>query len=146
MIRGLLLAAVLFLTPLPSHSAEAEKVQFKQTGSAPRDLPDAATTAPVAAATPAQESAALLNFQETLKKWRSAKKRLQALQSAGKTLQNDPSGDKEVIAMIQLMALEKDQEVENLRAQLAVLVVNTKLTDPSLTGGEREEIIVRATR
>lgn len=144
MIRGLSLAAVLLLSTLSSHGAEAEKVQFKQTGNAPRDLPGSAS--PAASATPSQTSAALLNFQETLKHWRSGKKRLAALRSAGKTLQNDPSGDKEVVAMIQLMALEKDQEVENLRAQLAALILTSKLDDPSLTGAEREEIVVRAAR
>lgn len=141
MIRGILFAPVLFFALTVGHAAEPDKIPFKQGINAPRDLP-----AISASPTPAQQGAAYANFLETLKAWRSAKKRLGALESAGKTLQNDPAADKEVVAMLQLMAIEKTQEVENLRAQLAAILLTSKLEDPDLSGKEREQIIIRAAK
>jgi hypothetical protein len=140
MIRSIFLAAALSLGLAVGHAADADKVQFKQTGNAPRDIPNAALASP----TPAEMGMTFLNYQTTLKAWRSARKRLHALQASGKYMQNDPSADKEVIAMLQLMALEQSQDVENLRAQLAAILVTNKLDDPALPDDERAMIVIRA--
>jgi len=142
MIRGIFLAATLSLGLATTQGAEPEKVQFKQTGNSPRDMPGT----PVASPTPQEQGVAFQNYQDTLKAWRSARKRLAALNSVSKTLQNDPAADKEVVAMIQLMALEKIAEAENLRAQLAALLITNKLEDPALPREEREQIIIHAAR
>lgn len=143
MIRGLIVAAAVSLTISSTPAAEPEKVQFKQTASAPRELPQKPD--PTATAK-SGEDATLLNYQATLSEWRSAKKRLHALESVGKILQGDPSADKEIVAMIQLMSIEKDQEVENLRVQLAAILLTSKLEDPALPAQERAQIVSRAAR
>jgi hypothetical protein len=137
MNRGLFLAAATLLAFANLNSAEPEKIPFKQTGSPPRDLPDETIVIPL----PSARTVAFLNYQETLKGWRSAKKRLEALAIAGKMMQGDPSADKSAVSMISLMTIEKTKEVESLRSQLAMMLVLAKLEDPSLPSKEREEIV-----
>lgn len=141
MIRGLFLAAaVLFLTHQAAPGAEPEKVRFKQSGTQPRELPgDKASNV----SAKSQDTVAFESYRETLKAWYSAKKRLHALGAVSKILQNDPSSDKEIVGMIELMAAEKRQEVESLRTQLASILSSDKLEDPKLSQSDREEILVR---
>ena len=93
---------------------------------------------------PSAKTIAFQNYQETLKAWRSAKKRLHALAVAGKVMQSDPSVEKTAVAMISLMTIEKTKEVEFLRSQLALMLVAAKMEDPTLPSLEREEIVKSA--
>lgn len=137
MNRGLVLVAATFLAVSLLGAEEPEKIPYKQTGNPPRDLPDETVVVPL----PSPKTVAFQNYQETLKAWRSAKKRLHALAVAGKTMQRDPTVDKSAVAMISLMTIEKTREVEFLRSQLALMLVTAKLEDPTLPSVEREEIV-----
>jgi len=139
MIRGFFLAATLLLFVQAAVAAESEKVRFKQSGNAPRDLPGKNE----ASLSQSEKTFAYENYQDTLKSWYSARKRLRALNAVSKILQNDPSSDKEVVAMVELMAIEKKQEIENLRTQLAGILGSGKLEDPKLPQPDREEILAR---
>jgi len=137
MNRGLVFVAATFLAVALLGAEEPEKIPYKQTGTPPRDLPDETIVVPL----PSPKTVAFQNYQETLKNWRSAKKRLHALVVAGKTMQRDPSVEKNAVAMISLMTIEKTKEVEFLRSQLALMLVTAKLEDPTLPSVEREEIV-----
>lgn len=141
MIRGLLFAAAgLLLTHQAARGADPEKVRFKQSGTQPRELPGNKASNLSARS---QDIIAFESYRETLKAWFSAKKRLHALEAVSKILQNDPSSDKEIVGMLELMATEKRQEVETLRTQLASIISSDKLEDPKLSQSDREEILVR---
>ena len=140
MNRGLVLVAAIFVAVSLLSAEEPEKIPYKQTGNPPRDLPDETIVVPL----PSPKTVAFQNYQETLKAWRSAKKRLYALAVAGKMMQTDPSADKSAVAMISLMTIEKTKEVEFLRSQLALMLITAKMEDPTLPGIEREEIIKSA--
>lgn len=137
MNRRFVSVAVFFLSVSFLGAEEPEKIPYKQTGNPPRDLPDQT----VVADAPSPQTVAFQNYQETLKSWRSAKKRLYALAVAGKMMQSDPSADKNAVAMISLMTIEMTKEVSLLRAQLALMLVTAKLEDPTLPSAEREEIV-----
>ena len=141
MIRGLLFAAAgLLLTHPAARGADPEKVRFKHSGTQPRELPGNKASNLSARS---QDIIAFESYRETLKAWFSAKKRLHALEAVNKILQNDPSSDKEIVGMLELMATEKRQEVETLRTQLASIISSDKLEDPKLSQSDREEILVR---
>lgn len=139
MIRGFFLAATFLFFVQAASAAEPEKVRFKQSGNPPRDLPGKNETS----LSQSEKTFAYENYQDTLKAWYSARKRLRALGAVSKILQNDPSSDKEVVAMVELMAIEKKQEIENLRAQLAGILGPGKMEDPKLPQPDREEILVQ---
>ncbi len=140
MIRGFFLAAVLLplISPLPA--AEPEKAQFKQSANPPRELAEKKGSG---ASAQSQDMIAFESYRETLKAWHSARKRLHALEAVNKVLQNDPASDKEIVAMIELMAIEKKQEVENLRTQLAGILDSGRLEDPKLPQVDRDAILIR---